>query len=140
MEEESMRRDSAGYGPVLSDLAREVGALFRQEAEMARCELMEAARQARAGAIKCGVGLAVSVVAGLAIVTAIVLGLTLLLQRAMPTLPAVCLSAAIFGLICGLAAWLLFRSAVNNWSPARFVPRRTMESLKENVRWARKQI
>lgn len=140
MEQEKTATDGTGFGHAFSDLAGEIGTMVRQEVEVARCELAEAAREARAGAVMCGMGVCTGLAAGSALMAAAVLGLTLLLRQGMSTLAAACLSALIVGVVLGVGAWLFVRQGSRELSPARFVPRRALQSLKENVRWARERM
>jgi hypothetical protein len=132
--------NGTGFGPALSDLAGEIGTLLRQEVEMARCEIAQAAEEAKAGAMKCGMGFGMGVAACIALTAAAVLGLTLLLQQSMSTLAASCVSALIVGVVWALVAWLFIHQGSKDFSPGHFVPRRALESLKEDMRWARTRI
>src|SRR5687767_13173004 len=109
MEEERMTEDEAGLGRTVSDLLRDVGTLVRQEVELARCELAEKAEQAKSGAMKLGLGGALGLIGAFILSGAAVLGLTLLLQTWMETLPALFISALVVGVILGVAAWLLLK-------------------------------
>lgn len=143
MEEETTRvdpRGGSGYGAAVSDLAGEIGTMLRQEAEMARCELAVAADEAKGAAVKCGIGFGMGLAATITLTAAAVLGLTLLLERSMSTLAAACVSAAIVGAVAGLAGYLFIRQGGKDFSPGHFVPRRTIETMKENMRWARERI
>ncbi|MBV8879869.1 MAG: phage holin family protein [Planctomycetaceae bacterium] len=132
--------EAASFGSTISDLIGEVGTLVRQEVDIARCEVAAAADEAKGGAVKCGMGFGVGVSAVMAWTAAAVLGLTLLLQRSMPVLPAACVSSAIVGVVLGIVAFALFRQGSKDFQPGHFVPRRAIETLKEDVRWAREQI
>lgn len=140
MEEERITEDEAGLGRSVSDLLSDVGTLVRQEVELARCELAEKAKQAKSGATKLGLGGALGLVGAFVLSGAAVLGLTLLLQTWMGTLPALFISALVVGAILGVAAWLLLKKGGEEMSPDHLMPRRTLDSIKEDARWARRQV
>lgn len=140
MEEERMTQDEASLGRVVSELVGEVGTLVRQEVELAKCELAEKATQARKGATKIGAGGALGLVGAFTLAIAVVLGLTLLLETWMATLTALFVSALAVGAILAVVSWLLLRQGSEAMSPDHLMPRRTVQSIKEDARWAREQL
>lgn len=138
MEEETTTRER--FGRQITDLAGEFGTLLCQEAALARCELAEAAQEAKAGAAKCGIGIGMAMAGMMAVTAGAVLGLTLLLRQWMSTLEAAAISSAAVGVLMGVIALLLFRQGGRSFNPERFVPRRALESLKEDLRWARERM
>ena len=140
MEEERMDQDGADLRDVMSSLAFEIGTLVKQEADLARCELAEKAQLAKGGAARIGTGGAFVLVGTFTLAIAAVLGLTLILMQWMSPIAAAALSAVAVGLILGATGYLLMKRGGERLSPARLVPRRTLESIKEDARWARKQV
>jgi len=140
MEEERIGSDEPSLGKVVSDLAREAGTLVRQEIELARCELAQKAEQARGGAIRVGAGGVLALAGTLSLAGAAVLGLTFVLQRWMETLPAMALSALAVGIVLAAAGALFLRRGSQDLSPDHLLPRRTLDSIKEDARWARRQF
>ena len=140
MEEERATGDTPTIGQAVSDLVQEVGTLVRQEMELAKCELAEKAGKAKGGATRFGLGSALALVGAFALTIALILGLTLLLDDFMSRPVASFLSALIVGAGLGAAGYFLIRSGAESLSPAHWVPRRTVESIKEDARWARKRI
>lgn len=132
--------DGQTVGRILADLGRDVATLIRQELTLAKCELAEKADEAKGGATKFGAGAGMCLASVLTIAAAAVLGLTLLLSNWMQPLAAAAVSAVIVSALFGLAGYLLMKSAGEQLSPDHFKPQRTMDSLKENTQWARKQI
>lgn len=139
MEEERID-DGADLRGAISTLATELGTLVRQEAALARCELEEKAEQARGGAVRIGAGGAFALVGAFTLAIAAVLGLTLLLSRWMAQLPAACLSALVVGAALGVAGYLFLKQGGERLRPERLLPRRTLDSIKEDARWARRQV
>lgn len=124
----------------VSDLAGEVATLMRQEAEVARCEIAAAAKDAKAGATKFGLGAAFAHVGVLALTAAVTMGLTLLLDRWLETPLAALVSTVVVGAALAAAGYFLIRRGSEDIRPSEFVPRRAIESLKENLRWAREKM
>ena len=130
----------SSVGAMISELFRDFGTLFRQELRLATCELTEKADEAKGGATKCGIAAGMGLAAVVVLSAAIVLGLTLLLSLVLSTLAAAFVSALLVGIGLGVAAYLLFRQGGKDLSPSKFVPERTLESLKENTRWAKTHV
>lgn len=140
MEEERVTRDETPtLGRAVSDLVREVGTLVRQEFELAKCEMAGKAERAKSGAVRLGIGAALALVGAFAIAIALIQGLTVVLDNWMSRPLAAFVAAAVVGLALGVAGWLLVRSGAERVSPSEWMPRRTVESIKEDARWARKR-
>lgn len=132
--------DGASVGRLLSDMGHDFTTLFRQELELAKCELAEKAQEAKKGATTFGIGAGMGLAATMVLAAAVVLGLTLLLSNWIAVLPAAFISALVVGIGLGAGAYAMIRTGGKAMSPEHFVPERTLESLKENTRWARNQI
>jgi len=135
-----MERDGADFRDVMSTLAGEIGTLVRQEADLARCELAEKAEVAKGGAVRLGAGGAFALVGAFTLAAAAVLGLTLLLMQWMAPLAAAGVSAAAVGIILAAVGAVLMKRGRERLRPEHLLPRRTLESIKEDARWARRQI
>jgi uncharacterized membrane protein YqjE len=132
--------DGSSVGRLVSDMARDVGTLFRQELDLAKCELAEKAAEAKKGATTLAVGAGMALGGALVLAAALVLGLTVLLRTWLDPLLAACVSAFAIGAILGVVGVVLVRRGGEDLSPGHFVPQRTLDSLKENTRWAKDQI
>lgn len=140
MEEERVTRDSATLGGAVNDLLHEVGTLVRQEMELAKCELAEKAERAKGGAIRLGLGSALALVAVFALTIAGIQGLSLVLDNFMTRPLATFVAAVIVGAILAGVGYALLRNGAERLSPSEWVPRKTVESIKEDARWARRRI
>jgi hypothetical protein len=140
VEEERIEQDGSDLREVISGLAGEIGTLVRQEADLVRCELEEKAETAKQGAVRVGMGGAFAFVGAFALAAAAVLGGTLLLVQWMSPLAAACVSAAVVGVILAAVGAGLLKSGGERLRPGRLLPRRSLESIKEDARWARKQF
>ena len=122
-----------GVGELLKQLSQETGTLVRQELALAKAELTEKGK--RAGI---GVGLiGGAAVLGLAALGALVAFLILVLAEAMAAWGAALIVTAALGAAAGILA-LLGRRNLKQATPP--VPEETVESVKEDVAWAKSRL
>ncbi|MFL5827497.1 MAG: phage holin family protein [Thermoleophilaceae bacterium] len=119
-------------GELLKQLSQETAQLVRQEIELAKAEVSEKGRKAGQGAgMFGGAG-----VAGLLALGALTACLIAALDLAMPTWLAALIVTVIWGAVAGVLA-LTGRKRVREAAPA--APEQTVETLKEDVQWAKTQ-
>lgn len=124
------RRDES-IGELVRDLAAETNTLMRQEIELAKAELSEKVKVAGKGAGMFGAAGIVGLLA-LGSLTACVIALLA------SALDHVWLAALIVALVYGaIAAVLAMRGRDEIKEAAPAVPERTIETLKEDVEWAK---
>lgn len=119
-------------GGLFTELTQETTTLFRQEIQLAKSEMTEKVRKAGAGIVTIAIGAVLALVAFQALVASAICGLALALPW--------WLSALIVGVVLmllGAAAAMRGLSALRR---ERLAPRRTIESLRANTRWAREQM
>ena len=117
---------------LFTELSHEIATLFRQETELAKAELTEKVVHARNGlAAVIGGGL-VLFVAVLALVAAAILGLSAIVES--------WLAALIVAVIIGIAGSIVLTRGVAILRRGDLTPRRTMETLRANTRWARERL
>ncbi len=138
--EETTAEHRATVGELFSDMMRDLTTLFRQEVDLARMEIVGKAERAKGGVIKIGAAAALGVVGVILLAVSAMLGLTLILMLALPPTAAACIAALVVGVILAAAAYVLFRAGIEDAKAATPVPERTLESLKENAQWAKRQI
>ena len=115
---------------LLKQLSQETTALVRKELELAKAEMAEKGKKAGLGAgMFGGAG-----VAGLMALGALTACLILALDTAMPGWAAALIVAAVWGVIAGVLA-LVGRKRVKEATPP--VPEQTVETVKEDVQWAK---
>lgn len=120
----------ASVGDLLKRLSQETSALVRQELELAKAEATEKGKQAGAGAgMLGGAG-----VAGLLALGTLTATIVLLLDRAMAVWLAALIVTVVWGAIAGFLA-LRGRDRLKQAAPP--VPEQTIETVKEDVRWAK---
>jgi len=118
------------FGEIARDLSRDLSALIRQEIELARAEMTQKARGAGQGAgLLGGAG-----AAGLSALGAFTAFLVLLLAEAMDAWLAALIVAVVMGAIAYILQMAGRRRIAEAGAP---VPERTMESVKEDVQWAK---
>jgi hypothetical protein len=119
-------------GELLSELAQQTSTLVRQELALARAELVEKGRHAGLGAGLIGGGGALALFAFGALTTSLIL----LLDLAMAGWLAALLVAVVYG---GIAAVLALRGRQEIEESTPPVPEQTIETVKEDVEWAKTQ-
>lgn len=120
-------------GELLRQLSQETTQLVHQELELAKAELQQKGRQAGAGAGMFGGAGAL----GLAALGALTACFILALNAVMPAWLAALIVAVVYGII----AFVLVKQGqakLKQATPA--VPTQTIETVKEDVEWARTQM
>ncbi|WP_207481501.1 phage holin family protein [Arenibaculum pallidiluteum] len=128
-------RTTGGERPLtqlLSDLATETTTLVRKEVELARAEVSEKVGQATAGAVSLAAGGLVAFAGLIFLLLAAVYGLT----RVVPDWAA----ALIVGAVVTLVGVVMLLVGKRKLSATSFEPRRTIETLKDDKRWAESQL
>lgn len=119
-------------GSLFTELTRETTTLFRQEIRLAKAEMAEKARQA-------GAGVAATVAGGLLLFVAV----QAFVATAIIALAAVVdwwLAALIVALAVALVGALVLSKGLSNLRGENLRPRRTIDTLRGNARWAREQL
>lgn len=123
-------RDGRSLAELSRDLTRQTTTLMRQEIELAKVELAQKGKQAGIGAGMFGGAGALGFYAFGALTAAVILGLA----EAVPGWAAALIVAALYGAGAGALA-LMGKGRVQKAAPP--VPEETVETLKEDVEWAR---
>jgi Putative Actinobacterial Holin-X, holin superfamily III len=132
MMQQPMTKDERGIGDLFSDLANETGTLIRQEVALAQAELTQKATDAGKNVASLAIGGFVGYAAFLALLAAIIAGLSYLMP--------VWVSALIVALVVGGVGYYLINSAITNFKKADLAPRETVTTLKEDAKWLKKQV
>jgi uncharacterized membrane protein YqjE len=126
------QRNGESTGELLKQFSEEASTLIRKEVELARAELAEKGRQVGKGAGMVG-GAGLFGVTAFGALTAF---LILVLAEAMDSWLAALIVAALYGAIAGVLA-LQGKQKVQEAAPPQ--PEQTIETLKEDVEWAKRQ-
>jgi len=126
------QQDQRSLGELFGDLARDTSTLVRQEVELAKTEMTQKATRVGKDIGFLVAGGAVAYAGFLALIAAIAIGLG---QLGLPWWLATLLVALVVG---GVGAFLVMRG-LNALKQERLAPERTMQTLKEDVAWAKAQ-
>ncbi len=127
------RKDERSLGELFGDLAHDMGALVRQEVQLATTEVTHNLSRAARDVALIAIGGIVAYAGLLAILAALIIGLTVAgLSRWQAALAVGVVVAAIGALVVqrGIAAL----------KHADLAPRETMETIKEDTQWAKDQM
>ena len=123
--------DDRSLGELFAELARETSTLVRQEVTLAKTEMTDKATKAGKDVASIAIGGAVAYAGFLVILAALVL----LLAEVIDTW----LSALIVGAVVLLAGYFLLQRGREALKSEDLAPRQTMETLKEDAEWAKRQ-
>ena len=132
MAQQQMVKEERSLGDLFSELASETGTLVRQEVALAQVELTKKATSIGKNVGYLVVGGAVAYAAALALMAALIIGLSYFI-------PAWA-SALIVGVAVGIAAYVMISSALAALKKTDLAPRETVETLKEDAQWLKNQV
>lgn len=124
--------EERSLGELFADLSRELGTLVRNEAELAKTELTSKAGRIGKSLAALAVGGAVLYAGVLAVMAAVIL---LLATIGVP----IWISALLVGAVVLVVGWLLVKRGLDLLRQTDLSPRHTVETMKENVQWAKEQ-
>ncbi|HTF62901.1 MAG TPA: phage holin family protein [Edaphobacter sp.] len=114
---------------VLQDIIRNVQEIVRSEVRLAKTEIREEAAKARSSTLLLAAGAVTAIFAIVFLLLMIVYALTLV----MPSWAA----ALIVGTILAVVASVMLTAGVRRFKQIHPTPERTIETIKENVEWAK---
>ena len=125
------QKQDMSLGDLFGELSRDVSRLVRAEVKLAKTEMAEKASKTGkdAGAIVAGGLLAYAGL--LAVIAAIIAGLALFIP--------LWLSALIVGIVVIAAGALIAKQGLDRLKKQSMAPEQTIQTLKENVEWAKQQ-
>jgi len=126
-------REDRSIGELFGQLSQDMTLLFRQELQLARVEMSEKISQLTGNLVSIVAGGFVAYVGALALVAALILGLHDLAEIS----PWV--SALIVGAIFAVAGYVMLNRGLKELKRVDLSPRRTVETLKDDVQWAKEQ-
>jgi xanthine/uracil permease len=124
-------REERSLGELFAELSKETSALVRHEVELARTEMTQKATRVGKDVGSLAVGGAVLYAGLLAIIAAIVLLLSIWIPS--------WLAALIVGLIIAGVGYMLVQRGMTALKQQDLAPRQTIDTLKEDTEWAKKQ-
>ena len=133
-------RDERSLGQILKDLSNETSTLLRQEVELAKTEMSEKASRVGTNLGSLAVGGAVTFLGALALLAAVISGLTSLLDQLMDLNVAVWLAPLLVGIALAVIGYGLVKKALDTLKRESLTPRKTTESLQENKEWLKSKV
>jgi len=127
------QKDERSIGELFGDLARDTGTLVRQEVALARTEITHTAARAGRDIGVLAIGGAVAYAGFLALVAAAIIGLA---AAGLDWW----LAALIVGVIIAGIGAVLVQRGLGALRQEPLVPRQTIETLKDDVEWAKEQV
>ena len=124
--------DNRSLGDLLAELSRETSVLVRKEVELATAELTGTARRVASTAGMAAAGGALAHGGVLVLLAGVVLGLV---QAGV----AAWLSALLVAIVTIALGYVLITRGVAALSATSLMPTKTIETLKEDVRWTTRQ-
>lgn len=125
-------RDERSLGDLFSELAGETSQLVRQEVALAQVEITQKATRVGKNVGFLAVGGAVGYAALLAVLAAVIIGLSNFIP--------LWVSALVVGAVVGIISYFMISSALTALKNADLKPEQTVETLKEDARWLKKQM
>ena len=132
MAQQQMVKEERSLGDLFSELASETGTLVRQEVALAQVEMTKKATAVGKNVGYLVVGGAVAYAAALALIAALIIGLSYFI----PAWAA----ALIVGVVVGIVAYIMISSALAALKQTDLAPRETVETLKEDAQWLKNQV
>ena len=129
------RENGRGIGALLRDLADGGAALLRQELRLARVELTAIFKAVGAGTALTAIGAVLTVLGAFALLIGLIMLAGDQWLRDRYWLAAL-IGAVVAG---GIATWMARRGAAH-LSPRRLLPDETVETLKEDKEWLKRQL
>jgi hypothetical protein len=126
-------RNDRSLGELFGELSQDMTILFRQELQLARAEMSEKISRVTSNLVSVIAGGFVTYVGALALVAALILGL-----HELADIPP-WVSALIVGALFATAGYVMLNRGLKELKRVDLAPRRTVETLKDDVQWAKEQ-
>jgi uncharacterized membrane protein len=126
-------KQERSIGELFGQLSQDMTLLVRQEIQLARTEMSEKLSRLAANLISVAAGGFVAYLGGLALVAAVILALRDLANISLAV------SALIVGAILAVIGWVMLQRGLKEMKRVDLAPRRTVETLKDDVQWAKEQ-
>jgi hypothetical protein len=126
-------KQERSIGELFGQLSQDMTLLVRQEIQLARTEMSDNLSRLANNLISVAAGGFVAYLGGLALVAAVILALRDLANISLA------LSALIVGAILAVIGWVMLQRGLKEMKRVDLAPRRTVETLKDDVQWAKEQ-
>src|SRR4051812_50143365 len=131
----SERKEERSIGQLLKELTQESRTLLKQEVDLAKTEMSEKASRVGANLGEVAVGGSVAFLGAIALLLAVVYGLTSLLSKFMSLGVAAWLAPLIVGVVLAAVGYSLLNKALAPPEPKSIAPQRTTPNFDGNKAW-----
>jgi uncharacterized membrane protein len=128
-----LRQQERSIGELFGQLTQDMTLLVRQEIQLARTEMSEKISRVTANLLSVGAGGFVAYLGGLALVGALILAIRDLANISLAW------SALIVGAVLAIIGYVMLQKGLKELKRVDLAPRRTVETLKDDVQWAKEQ-
>jgi len=133
-------QEDRSIGQLLKELRDETTTLLRQEVDLAKTEMGEKASRVGSNLGSLALGGGVAFLGALALLAAVVYGLTSLLDQFMSVGVAIWLAPLIVGIVLAAVGYSLLNKALATLRQESLTPRRTTQTLQENKDWLKSKM
>ncbi len=142
MAQQQTVREEKSLGDLFSALASDTGTLVRQEVALAQTELTQKAVKVGTNVGFLAVGGAVAILAVLAVLAAVIIGLAQLISMVTDWqyITSAWISALLVGVVVGIVAYVLITGALAKLKTTELTPKETVDTLKEDAQWLKNQV
>jgi uncharacterized membrane protein len=126
-------KQERSIGELFGQLSQDMTLLVRQEVQLARTEMSEKLSRFTTNLVSVLSGGFVAYLGGLALVAALILAIRDLANISLA------LSALIVGAVLAIVGYVMLQKGVKELKRVDLAPRRTVETLKDDVQWAKEQ-
>jgi uncharacterized membrane protein len=126
-------RQERSIGELFGQLSQDMTLLVRQEVQLARTEMSDKLSRFTTNLVSVMSGGFVAYLGGLALVAALILAIRDLANISLA------LSALIAGAVLAIIGYVMLQKGVKELKRVDLAPRRTVETLKDDVQWAKEQ-
>jgi hypothetical protein len=128
-----LRQQERSIGELFGQLTQDMTLLVRQEVQLARTEMSDKISRVTANLVSVGAGGFVAYLGGLALVGALILAIRDLANISLAW------SALIVGAVLAIIGYVMLQRGLKELKRVDIAPRRTVETLKDDVQWAKEQ-
>jgi hypothetical protein len=128
-----LRQQERSIGELFGQLTQDMTLLVRQEVQLARTEMSDKLSRFTNNLVSVLAGGFVAYVGGLALVAALILAIRDLANISLA------FSALIVGAVLAIVGYVMLQRGLKELKRVDLAPRRTVETLKDDVQWAKEQ-
>jgi hypothetical protein len=133
-------QEERSIGQLLKELRDETTTLLRQEVDLAKTEMSEKVSRFGTNVGALAMGGAVLFLGALALLAAVIYGLTSLLDQFMSVGVAIWLAPLLVGLVLAGVGYSLTKKALDTLRQESLTPTKTTQSLQENKEWLKSKM